>query len=85
MKKLEAVEKENGDLDSKNVDLDSKNADLKTTILKLESELAYRKCEMCVEHEEDYKEMCDLYKEELQENMQQCGWILKVEEENQKN
>jgi hypothetical protein len=65
--------------------LDSKNADLKTTILKLESELAYRKCEMCVEHEEDYKEMCDLYKEELQENMQQCGWILKVEEENQKN
>ena len=81
--KLEAAEKENGDLDSKNVDLDSKNADLKIAILKLESELAYRKCEMCVEHEEDHKEMYDLYKEELQENMGQYGQILELEEENE--
>jgi chromosome segregation ATPase len=33
--KLEAAEKENGDLDSKNVELQSKNGDLKTEILEM--------------------------------------------------
>ena len=65
-------------------DLQSKNADLKTEILEIKSELACRECEMCVGHRQDYKDMCDLYKEGLQEDMQQYGRVLEVEEENQK-
>jgi hypothetical protein len=39
---------------------------------------------MCVEHRQDYKEMCDLYKEGLQKNMQQYQQILELEEKNEK-
>jgi hypothetical protein len=38
---------------------------------------------MCVEHGQDYKEMYDLYKEELQENMQQYQQVVELEEKNE--
>jgi hypothetical protein len=51
----EEQEKGNADLDSKHVNLQSKNDDLEIEVPKPKSELAYRKCEMCVEHEGKYK------------------------------
>ena len=52
---------------------EAEKADLQAEILELKPE-----------HKQEVKEIYDLHKEELQENMGQCGRILEVEEENQK-
>jgi hypothetical protein len=52
-------------------DLQSKNDDLEIEILEIKSELACRKCEVGVEHEEHYKWLPGKYDQELDENMQQ--------------
>jgi hypothetical protein len=78
--KLEAAEKENGDLDSKNVDLQSKNGDLEIEILKPKSELASPPpCEDCVEHKLDYKDLSGRYHQELEEGLQQDIRIIDLE------
>jgi DNA repair exonuclease SbcCD ATPase subunit len=87
--KLEAAEKENGDLDSKNVELDRQQAARMATSRprpssSSESELSYRKCEMCVGHGDNYKWLSDRYDEELDENMQQDQQIVELEEKNEK-
>jgi hypothetical protein len=76
---LEAQEKKNADLDGK-----TGTSISEIEILKLKSELAYRKCEMCVEHEENYKWLSDRYDEELDENLQQHKQVTELEKENEK-
>ena len=52
-------------------DLQSKNTDLEIEIPEMKSELACRECEMCVEHERNYKELDDRNNQEIEERHQQ--------------
>jgi hypothetical protein len=83
---LEEEKLKNAELDSKNDDLDSKAGDLEIEVLviksKLASPLSPPPCEDCMVHEEDHKEIYDLYNEGLDENMQQFQHIVELEFEN---
>jgi hypothetical protein len=60
--------------------LEKEKADLEEKVFELE----WRPCKDCIENELGYKEIYDLYKGELQQDMQQCGKVLELEEENEK-
>jgi hypothetical protein len=63
---------------------EKKRADLEATLEKEKADLEAEMLELKLEHELGYKEIYDLYMEGLQEDMQQYGQILELEEENEK-